>query len=433
MANAKNKSVAKRSRWLLLLGFAFFINPTPLGLDLIPDAFGCLLIFFGLTQLAYFDGAVENAKRGILYLFIAEAVRLLLMRSVFMTNIGSNRMLAVTGFSIVEGILYLMIIRNLFGGIEYFSMRNNCNQALAKCDGCAFLTYLAFFVRIAATLVPELFALLEIYMYDNAEVEIDFDTLDVISELLNSKVIVVVLFSFISFVTSVAWFVSFWKLIKTFYSEASETLDSRYYSEYSSRPEMVRPRKLRKGCWAIYIAIFFIMDLSFDGMRIIPASAMFFGLFIATWFFKGLGDFRKTRVWSIPAGILMLATEIFRSVTVPNGAIRIYETDLWIVAVGGIMTLVAAPLCLLCVRSLLLDLSNLSQKLGGERVVVTIPWALYCVMLTLWAAGFIVPYYYSYISTLRAFCAFFFIWQTVKIVGGIYEDECERVSLYGKK
>ncbi len=431
MINARNKSVAKRSKLLLLFGFAFFINPAPLGLDLIPDAFGCILIFFGLTQLAYFDGAVETAKKGVLYLFITEAVRLLLMRAVFLTNIGSNRMLAVTGFSIIEGILYVMIIRNLFGGIEYFSMRNNCNEALSRCDGCAFLTYLAFFVRIAATLVPELLALLEIYLYDSAQVEIDFETLDLIGELLNSKIIIVVLFSFISLITSIAWFISFSKLIKCFYSEASETLDERYFSEYSSRPEMVRPRKLRKGCWAIYIAVFFAIDITFDGMRVIPASAMFLLLFIAAWFFKGMNDFKKTKIWAIPAAILMLSTEIFRSLTVPNGAITIYETDLWIVLVNVFLALITASVCLICVRGFLSELRLLSLNLGGSDISVSAPWIAFCITIILWSIGFIVPYFYSYIATARVFAAFFFIWQTVKTTGGIYEEECERVSLYG--
>ncbi len=433
MAKEKNKSIAKQSRLMLLIGFAFFINPTPLGLDLIPDAFGCLLIYFGLTQLAYFDGAVENAKRGVLYLFIVEAVRLLMMRSIFLTNIGSNRMLAVTGFSIVEGILYVMIISNLFGGIEYFSMRNNCNTTLSKCDGCKFLTYLAFFVRIAATLIPELFALLEIYLYDKAQVEIDFDTLDIIAELINSKIIVVVLFTLIALVTSIAWFISFSGFIKSFYSEAWQEMDRRYYSEYSSRPEMVRPKKLRRACWAVYIAIFFAIDISFDGIRVIPASAMFLGFFIATWFFKGLGDFKKTRILSIPAGLMMLSTEIYRAVLVPNGAITIYETDLWIVIGGALITLVTVPLCLACVRCFLLELSGLSVGLGGKESFIGGAWIVYSISLALWAVGFILPYFYSFISTARLFASFFFIWQTVKIMGGIYEDECERVSLYGPK
>ena len=161
----------------MLIGFAFFINPVPLGLDLIPDVFGCIFIYFGLTQLAFFDGAVEKARKCIFYLFVVEFFNLIFMRSVFLSDIGSNRLLAVTVFSILQGIVYVMAFRLLFSGISYFSMRNNCNQSLKKCDNTAFMTYLAFFVRIAATLIPELLALIEIFLSSESKAEVDFETL----------------------------------------------------------------------------------------------------------------------------------------------------------------------------------------------------------------------------------------------------------------
>ena len=69
MENAKNKkSVSKRSKYFLIFGFLFFVNPAPMGFDLLPDVFGCILLYFGLTQLSFFDGAIENARKNILYL-----------------------------------------------------------------------------------------------------------------------------------------------------------------------------------------------------------------------------------------------------------------------------------------------------------------------------------------------------------------------------
>jgi hypothetical protein len=59
-------------------------------------------------------------------------------------------MLAVTAFSIVEGIVYVIFFKKLFSGISYYAMRNNCNKTLERCDGTAFLSYLAFFIRLGA-------------------------------------------------------------------------------------------------------------------------------------------------------------------------------------------------------------------------------------------------------------------------------------------
>ena len=76
----QDKSLSKKSKLLIIFGFLFFVNPVPAGLDILPDVFGCVLLFFGLTQLSYFDESVEEAKKSLLYLFGVEAIHLLLMR-----------------------------------------------------------------------------------------------------------------------------------------------------------------------------------------------------------------------------------------------------------------------------------------------------------------------------------------------------------------
>lgn len=412
---------------MLIFGFIFFVNPVPMGLDLFPDVFGCILIFFGLTQLAFFDGEIEKSKRYMLCLLITEAARLALMKSVFLTEISSNRMLAVTAFSIVEGMLYVLFFRSFFGGLSYFSMRNNCNKTLAKCDGCAFLSYLSFFVRLAATLIPELLAIIEL----EQEFTTDFDTLDTITEILASKPVLIVLLSLLALVTGVAWYISLCGLLNSFDSEARELLDRRYTDEYSSRPEMIRPKKLRNGSLMLYFALFFAADITLDGIRIIPASAMFLVMFIATFFLKDLSDFSATKKLCLPAFILLLCAEVFKAVFVPYGAIAIYETDLWIVAVGGIISVLAVPLCMLCVRSFLANLRRLSVALGGKEIPTSSAWVAYCLMMILWTIGYVVPYFYSFVSTLRFFAAVVFIWQTAKVISQINYEEYERFSLYG--
>lgn len=434
MGNAKNKSsAAKRSKIMLLVGFAFFINPLLRGLDILPDVIGCLLIFFGLTQLAYFDGAIEKARKCFLYLAAVEGVRLFFMKSVFLTNISSNRMLAVTVFSILDGILYVMLFRQLFSGINYYSMRNNCNAALAKCDGTAFITYLAFFTRIAASLLPELLATVEIYLYADDNVEIDFETLDSIADIIAAKPLIEILLLFIALVVGVAWYVSMNGLIRTLFSETWEELDSRYAAEFSSRPEKTLPKKLRNATYVVYLALFFSLDLVFDGVRIVPASAMFLLLFLAAFCYKGISDFRSTKKLAPIAFILLLGAEIYRLFMLPvNNVIVIYKTELWKVGIGAVICLAAVTVCLLAVRGFLADIRTLSADLGFKPFSTQVPWVIYCVSAVLWSAGYVVPYFYSYVSTLRIIASALFIWQTVKLFSGILDAEEERASLYGK-
>lgn len=426
--NERKNSVSKKSFWLIVVGFAFFINPIPFGLDIIPDVIGCALVFWGLTQLAYFDGSVEEARKYMLYLFIVEFLHLLLMRSMFLTEISMNRLLAVTGFSIAQGIVYLLFFRKLFSGISYFAMRNNCNRTLADCDGVAFLSYLAFFIRIGATLLPELISLVEWHLHST----LDFDKYDAILAFVNIKPVIVVLLSLITLVTSIMWFVALSKLCKTFYNESGETLDLRYEAEYSSRPEKVVPKKLRRGAYAVYVALFFALDIKFDGIRIIPACAMFLLLFFATFLFKDISEYKSVRRLAIPAFLLLLASEIYRSVLTPNDAIIIYETDIEIVIIGAILGLSALIVCLLCIRTFFVETRDMTATLGIEEPSVTFAWIAYCVSMILWVAGFVIPYFYASIHTPKLIATVIFIWQTVKIFEQINEEKAKRHELYGE-
>lgn len=422
------KSVSKTSKLLILFGFAFFITPVPLGIDIFPDVFGCALIFFGLTQLAYFDSSVEEARKGMIYLFAIEAVHLLLMRPMFLTTVNSNRLLAVTFLAISQGIVYIIIFKKLFGGISYFTMRNNYEKSFAKCDGTAFLTYLSFFIRIAAMLIPELISILELRL----NIEVDPQTYNSIASFVAIKPVIVLLLSAVSLGTSVAWYVSAVRLFKSIHSEAGDDLDKRYNNEYTSRPEKVRPRKMRIGSYALYFSLVFVLDISFDGIRFLPASAMFLLLFASGFLFKGLCGFRQTKKSALPAFLLLLSTEVFRALFVPYGAIVIYETELWIVAVSAILCFLTVPFCLLAVRSFLSDLKELSDNLGNKPISVFAPWVSYCITLILWSAGFVIPYFYSYISALKLISSSIFIWQTVKLIGAIKEESQERFLLYNK-
>lgn len=422
------RSVSKRSTILLLLGFCFFVNPVPLGLDLIPDVFGCILIYFGLTQLAYFDGKLESARKSILYLLIVELIKLLMMDMIYSASISSNRMLGVTSFAIVQGIVYVMFFKQFFGGLGYYSMRNGCDEAFKRYDGTAFLSYLAFFIRLLATVLPELLALLETELY----FETDFDVMDSITAILGVKPVLVVLCSMISLVASVSWIVSMFGLLRVFHKEAGEELDRRYYTEYSSKPEMVRPKKLRTGSFVFYAALAFSLDLVFDSIRVVPFSAMFLLLALGGWMLRGISSFKKTKLWAIPSFILMLGTEIFRMYFTSQGAIVIFETDLWIVAVCSALAVITAPVCLICIRSLLEELRQLQQNLGGNPIETKNAWVSSCVLVVLWASGFAVPYFYSSVSTLRFFAALVFIYQTAKLIVQINDEEIQRFILYGK-
>lgn len=428
MSDTNKKSVSKRSKLLITLGFLFFINPTPAGLDILPDVFGCVLLFFGLTQIAYFDGSVQEARKSLLYLFGIEAIHLLLMRSVILTEIGSNRLLAVTAFSITEGIVYVIFFKKLFSGVSYLATRMNCDKTLEKCDGASFLSYLAFFIRIAAALLPELIAIPELQLSQ----ELDFETFDAISAIVAAKPLLMILLTLISLGVSIAWFISVKGLFSLLHKECGDRLDTVYESEYTSKPEKTRPKKLRAAAYTVYFAAIFSLDITFDGTRILPASAMFLLLFASAFAFGGLSEFKSTKRLAIPAFSLLLATEIFRAVFTPYGAIVIYATDLWIIAVGSALAIVTATVSLMAMRGFIGDIKKLSSDLGTGEIFTGFMWFCHCVITVLWAVGFAIPYIFPMISGFKLLFSGLFIWQTVKTVGGICDRESYNYSLYHK-
>ncbi len=424
MANA-NKSLSKRNKYFLIFGFLFFVNPMPLGLDFIPDVFGCILIYFGLTQLAYFDGAIEKAQKLSFYMLVVEAVKLVFMKPIYLTEIGATRMLGVTAFSLVEIVLYYMFFKQFHEGVSYFSMRNNCNKTLAKCDGCAFLSTFSVVAKITASLLPELLALLDQEKYFST----DFKTIDTINSIMSAKPLLVVLLSMLSLIVAIAWYISICGLLKLLHSEGGTEIDARYVAEYSSKPQLVRPKKLRRASLAAYFSLVFLIDAKIDGIPLAPIWATFFFLFVAAFLFEDLLKFDAVKSWSIPAFALLLGADLFKRSFVPYGAIVLYETPIKIVIANTAIAIVTSVACLLCVRGFLLGLSRLSKELGGDEISITAPWIAFSISMILWAVGYAVPYFYSYVASWRLIAAAVFVWKTASIITQINDEEAYRASL----
>ncbi len=428
MIGAGKSSVARRSRFLLVLGFFFFINPIPLGFDILPDVFGCILIYFGLTQLAYFDGETEKARKYIGYLLVLEAVNLVLSNAFVGSSIGSNRMLAVSAVAIGQAILYILIFRALFGGISYFAMRNNLNKTLAKCDGCAFLSYLAFFVRIGATVIPELMYIIELEG-ENAET---FEEIETIAGIMSAKPMVVILFSVLALVAGVAWFISIRGLTVLLFTEGKDVLDARYAAEFTSKPALVNIKRLRSFSFGIYFALAFATDIVFDNNQITPVWAMFLLIAGTSFLAKGIGGLKYSRFVAFLPAAGFFVCNWFRVKYVPYGAIAINETDLHIVYINCGLAIVAAVSAIVCIRLFLKELNGICRYLLGRNAENNGAYLWFCLTVALWTAGYVVPYYYGYISTLRLVFAAVFIYKTAKTVMQINEAYIERVALYGE-
>ena len=429
MKSAGKGSVARRSRFLLAFGFFFFINPIPLGFDILPDVFGCILVYLGLNQLAYFDGQTERARKYFGYLLVLEAVNLLLSRAFVGSAIGSNRMLAVSAVAIGQAILYILIFRSLFSGISYFAMRNNLDKTLEKCDGCAFLSYLAFFVRIGATVIPELMYIIEL---ESESGNITLEKIDTIEGIMSAKPMIVILLSVLALVAGVAWFISIKGLTALLFTEGKEVLDTRYAEEFTSKPPLVNIKRLRVFCFAMYFALAFATDISFDNNQITPIWAMFGLIAVTSFLAKGVGGLKHSRFVAVLPAIGFFVCNWFRVKYVPYGAIAVNETDLHIVFINCGLAVFAAGSAIVCIRLFLKELNGICRYLLGRDAPNNGAYLWFCLTMALWTAGYVVPYYYGYFSTLRLIFSAVFIYKTAKTLMQINDAYIERVSLYGE-
>ncbi len=422
------KSVGKRSSRLIIAGLFFFINPVFTVLDVLPDAVGCLLLFFGLKQLGYFNESAEKARRLLLYLFASSLIKLLLTETVFEAEFLSDKLLAAAAFSVVEGIAYVLFFKAFFEGINYIAMRNSCDSVLAKSGSTAFLSYLTFFIRIAATLIPELPALFETDVYT----ETDFERLDFINDLISLKPMLTLMLSLIALGFGVAWFVSVFKLVSDLYRQAGAELDSRYAREYTSRPEKYMPDRIRFGSFVIYFSLIFTLDFAVDNKKLLPFFGMFAVLFFASFMFKGVCEFANTRKFASIACIFTAGAELFRSLFIVPGAVVIYEPELWVAAVSAILAVLAAVFSLLCVRALLSELGLMATALNAQMPSGSKAWASYCAFTVFWVIGYCNSYLFGFVSSFRFIAAGCFICFILKLIGDIKDSAMKYSLLYGE-
>lgn len=420
------KSVSKKSKILIIIGFLFFVNPIPTVLDILPDAVGCILLYYGLKQIAFFNESVAKARGLLLYLFATASIKLLLTKSVMLSEILSDKLLAATGFSVIEAIIYILFFRSFFEGMTYLASRNNCNRANEKSSSAAFLSYLSFFIRIAATVIPELPALFETQLHT----EVDPDKLDLIVDLINLKPLLIIMLSLISLGFGIAWLVSMSGFVKAFFDEAGEQFDARYCAEYSSRSEKVLPDKIRFGSFVIYFSLIFTLDFELDYKKVLPFAAMFAVLFIASFLFKGVAEFKNTRKTAIIAFVILAGAELFRAEFIIPGAVVIYEMNLLTAAVAALVGVVSAAASLICVRALHGDLAQMAEKLGVKMPSPQKSWVCYCAFAIFWTIGYINSYLAQFVSAPRLIATALFIWFTVKLIGDIKDSAAERALYY---
>lgn len=105
-----------------VLAVIIFANPYISVLDLLPDVFGCLLIWFATAHISFFSPKIEEARRLWLRLALLTGIDALLSY-VIPANDGTMRLLLVFVFRISGGALLYLAATKTFDGMLYLGTK----------------------------------------------------------------------------------------------------------------------------------------------------------------------------------------------------------------------------------------------------------------------------------------------------------------------
>ncbi len=112
------------------IGILFLINPVIGVYDLLPDFIGCLLIIYGIRDVAYMIEKFDVSRRFFVYGAWVSVLRLALS----FAGLEKHHTLPLTAafvLAIVELIVYVPAIKNLFSGFDYAAMRHGGSKILS--------------------------------------------------------------------------------------------------------------------------------------------------------------------------------------------------------------------------------------------------------------------------------------------------------------
>lgn len=282
------KANLKKEYFLLAAGLAFFFNPTVNIIDVLPDAIGAILIYFGLERFGYIDDKFENAKKLSFYMIWLYIVKHVLSLAVFE---NTSNTLPFTFFSSVLEIIILTAFFGLFySGFEYTLMRRGNGESAKSVANVKTYTVFFVFAKNILAFAPEtleLFRQKEQFNFD-ADASYRFP----ISSLKNYVILACV---------SLCLILGVIYLIRTFAFLNKVRKDEAYNENLTAefteilehkRGKLVR-RKMNLSCFCFGCAALFSADAVFEGKDFLPGIVSAIALALS---FAAISEYSKTTV-----------------------------------------------------------------------------------------------------------------------------------------
>ncbi len=183
-----------------IFGCIFLFEPTVQLFDVLPNAFGFLLIAHALKEIHVLEYRIESAMKLLYYGAGVSLARFVLM--FFNFDMDSSAVLsAVSILGVAEVICLICFFIYFFAGLSYLAQRSDSENVLDRIDAVKTLCIVFAVIHTAATILPELFALPELTL-DHSPEELPGLTF---GRLKLYKNYTVVICSLVSFIAGVWW------------------------------------------------------------------------------------------------------------------------------------------------------------------------------------------------------------------------------------
>ncbi len=307
MREKVNTGKSKISFGMVFAGLLFFVNPCVNLVDILPDMFGCLLIYMGLQKQAVVDGYFEDTRKMSFYL-----VFIYLLKFAFSFSVLSNpkNSLPYTFISSVIELIFLFVFfHKLFAGFEYTFMRISGDRKEVGINESYFISMVFVSVKCIVTCAVELFELAT----QGGDLDLSANAAFYAS-IAGAKKYAILLSIFVQLVLGIIFAV---KMAKFFSAVRKHPVFCNELAEkYSKEISENKTKHLNKTLSAAYIlavlSVVFIADLSLEGFDLLPDVFTSIFLIISFFVLSSVGDYVKVpRFATVFLGVTGIVSTIF--------------------------------------------------------------------------------------------------------------------------
>ncbi len=403
---------------LLAVGFVFLLNPYISVLDILPDFFGWLFVWFALSELAELDDRLEAASQKMLYLAVLSFARICAFFLTVSEN-SSTVMLASFTFAILETVLLLVFVNDFFGGMEYLLQRYGAFGALEKLPDAKFVTLVFMLAKIVLGFIPDLAAILEYEAYVNISAS------QMLSEIAGYRPYAILLFSLIVLIAGVWWFSTITKYFRTVRNDAEfmKNVSALYESEVSDNSDELEMKKLSLSFILIAVGFVFFLDFTVSKIQIFQDIIGTLLIYVGVTRIGSKKNDRFSVISFIALTLQAVFAVCFRLFAVTDGKTAGFGAKEIIIL--GIVSVAYAAANLLFVSEVYAFFTSFAKQKGlknDRHKTFDTSYIFYAVFLSLSACGCVFPASYEWIVLWKAVCIVVFIALSIKGTWKICDD-----------